>query len=909
MQATRPHSSIPALELAIKQKKEPGDILLAYYKLPHITSSSVVTCDSMFDDSQEAEEIVEMFPSPAGILCDYQWNREHEAIWANVTDVFSEDKPLFYLHVSHLPTPNPDPAGVTVSLAGGGEWPQENKYLVDIQNDGKLFRVYVYTNFLHDDEYIVSYTAEITDRRGRKRVIPNYTEALYPQPVGMLSASEVPGLAGLTYTVSRAGTPSSIRIAVNDSIIHDTRHPVAFRYSIVAEATKSNGEKIVYQTPWQAETVLNPACLTYIDESIYNNGRKILDNRKVNDIMAPLIGKEVLSDPDTVIRYSVLSNNKYVQVSCRPDGESVPYAYTEVNTGQPPAIVQQKGRKWRYIEYTKESLANLGFKDIKRDVRVVATVTINDRPVKWRIYDIEGSYGFDSREITIRPEDFPGIPEDAVLEIELANRPVGIDIQLYVGGQECFGPNGELAVKWSRVKQEGQVVAKIREVYRPGCFVHLYGVKLTKNVSLQIDVPEQELSTPWYVRVKRGRMVRIVDGNTALLYELAEEPIVKTVNNISVGVFDGGLIKFRHSPLITGMTVNGQPAGLAVFIDDKPTEVEWYDLTSGLAKINTQAGSKSAVTASYTYRVDWAEYHGYTDTGEYRELNLNPAERTCCIGREFHIYARPSAKLSNTGYTYQERLIPFKTGRKRKQILWYVRLENTPAKDRKTKVYRRSNNEEVPYGHGRVYWTWSETEQNVIIIHNPDIIPDPAGKMPEYYYADYYYYDKEWHIEEAYNWQDYIFHSEEEIDNEDWLYLGRVGVFPDCKPEDAVLYDARSRGGGIREDLLPQAALIEPESRHYFDIGYWDGEPWQASGAAKVFLPERLKSKPYWSEELVKQKVNKHKVSGNLALVDYWDAEERYPDRPARLVIDTVEISEETGFAPPKHLILGTITS
>lgn len=903
MQASRVHQSTPAPKLTVKQKVDVDDVLLAYYKLPTVTLDTSVICNSTFS-SKQTDEIVEMFPDPAGTLCDYTWNREHKAIWADVTNVFGDDEPLFYLHVCRLPTPNTDPAGVTISLADGREWPQDKKYTVIVRTGGGTARVYIYTNFLHDDEYVVSYTAEVADERGRKRVIPGYTETLYPQPVGVLSASEIPDLAGFTYNINTCSSYDSIKVTVNDGIVHDTRYPAPFRYSIMAEVTKSNGEKTVYQTPWQAETVYNPSCLTYMDETYYVNGRKVLDKRKVSDIMRPLIDKEVLSDPGTVVRYSVLSDNKYVQVSCRPDGEGVPYASTSVYTGSPPAVTMSPGKKWRYIEYTKESLAGLGFKGTARDIRIIASVTSGDILVWRHNYNIDGSYGFIDSEIIIRTEDVPAPGAGAVLEVELVNRTAGIDVQLYIDGQEHFSPDGKLLAKWEDVKRSGQAVIKIREVYRPGCFVRLYGVRLVRNIPLQINVPEQDENTPWHVYVRHGQIVRNLDDSTALLYGFTLEPRIRTVSNVPARVLDGNLVKFRHGPLLSGVKIDGYPANIVVRIDGTPVKIEWYDPISGVAKIAAQPKQGSLVTASYSYRVDWIEYRGYMDIDRYRGLNLNPAGGNIDpVDRKFYIYMKPSAKLSNIRRIYQERLVPFRIGRTGKELLWHARLERVPINSMDVRVYKHSG-EEIPYNSGGTYWTWSPVDQNVIIIHNPDISPDPVGRATASYSVDYYYHSCEWHIKETYDHRNYLTHSEDNTGDEDELLLGTVEIVFNCKPKDTILYDARSRGGGIKEELLPEASKIEHESRHYFDIGYWDGEPWQAGGTVKLFLPDRLKQKPYWSEKSINDKVNKHKTSGNLVLVDYWNAEEKYPDRPGHLVVSLVDIGDEAGFVPPRHLVL-----
>ena len=914
MQYTRPHEAEPSPHVVSGTKPGGEAVILAYYRLPEVGPADCLTVSSdclLACGGSYEEEIVEMHPDPAGYLCDPSWNSEHRALWAEVTDVFCGDTPLFYLHVCRQVTPNADPAGVRVFLADGRDWPPDKKYLVELRPEGRLYRVFVYTNFLRDDDYAVSYVTT-----GPDGAAVECTEPLYPLPLALPLPCE--GAAGFTYRVLPGSSWDTIRIAVGDTIIRDTRVPVPFRYAIKAEVTRSDGRTEVYWSPKRADVVFNQASLLDLDadRDYYRRGRKVLGGgRRVAEIMQPYLAGRLQPGEQVAVRYSVVADNGYVEVSCRPDGEGPAYAATSVDTGRPPAVVSATGRKWKYVEYTAGNLERLGLRGLRREVKVIASLVKGNAVVSQRTYTVATGFGFGQAEVAIEAADFAGAGD--YLKIELANLPAGIDVQLVVGGAEQVGTDGDLVAPWDLVKTHGQARVVAREVYRPGCFVRVYAVKLVKSVPVEIALPEAGRNEPWTLRLRHGTAVKeLPGGRERLVYGFFGEPRYRTVTETSPALLAPDLLRLRLAPVLATPDRTGRPANIYVRAGGESIEVEWCDVQTGLVKLARPVPSHAEVSVTYSYRADWLEYPGYTSGGRFYRLDFNPTggaveleegafAPASFLGREVYLYLRPALLLTNVHRVEGEVPELQKLVRQGKTLVLLLRPEHAPLGDMPVEVRYAGTGEVVPRGSGETWWEFWPHEQGVIAVYNPRLEFDPLGRVKTRFCASYSYAG-EWRVARVYSYEAPLVHRAERCDGNDDLLVGRVRFDFSGRPEDAVVLDARSRGGGIRKDLLDRAAELEPESRHYFDLGYWDGEPWQRSGVLKILLPREVKERG-WPEEFMEKQISRHRAAGTLVLVDYWDGAEVFPARPGNLRADLVSTAEEDVLGHPQHLVLSTV--
>lgn len=114
--------------------------------------------------------------------------------------------------------------------------------------------------------------------------------------------------------------------------------------------------------------------------------------------------------------------------------------------------------------------------------------------------------------------------------------------------------------------------------------------------------------------------------------------------------------------------------------------------------------------------------------------------------------------------------------------------------------------------------------------------------------------------------------SEEKINSEKLQLIGLLYIRPNSSFRSLDIIDTRSRGGGVIEAISDEVRrLLEPESDNYWDIGYWDGEPFNECGVVIVKLDKSMlvKNGGKFTEEEIEVAVNKHIALGTLAIIEY----------------------------------------
>lgn len=116
----------------------------------------------------------------------------------------------------------------------------------------------------------------------------------------------------------------------------------------------------------------------------------------------------------------------------------------------------------------------------------------------------------------------------------------------------------------------------------------------------------------------------------------------------------------------------------------------------------------------------------------------------------------------------------------------------------------------------------------------------------------------------------------------DWLYIpgkstgninnyfmiALISVSSYLQIQEALVKDARRRGGGIIDDLIQEALHFMPDARSNFDIGFWDGPPAPLQGAAMVYLPKWVSS--VYSEEEIRARANQYAPAGARLVIRYY---------------------------------------
>jgi len=104
------------------------------------------------------------------------------------------------------------------------------------------------------------------------------------------------------------------------------------------------------------------------------------------------------------------------------------------------------------------------------------------------------------------------------------------------------------------------------------------------------------------------------------------------------------------------------------------------------------------------------------------------------------------------------------------------------------------------------------------------------------------------------------------------LFLGKIYLKHNTTFGNMKIIDTRVRGGGILETITDDIRReLEPESDFYYDIGFWDGEPYSENSVIIVRLDSQIlvENGGRFSKEEVQKVVNKWVAYGTLVIVEY----------------------------------------
>ena len=147
-----------------------------------------------------------------------------------------------------------------------------------------------------------------------------------------------------------------------------------------------------------------------------------------------------------------------------------------------------------------------------------------------------------------------------------------------------------------------------------------------------------------------------------------------------------------------------------------------------------------------------------------------------------------------------------------------------------------------------------------------------------------------------------VFHTFSPIDEmtmreKGYLLLGRIQVRPNSKIDNLQVYDTRTRGGGLKKEI--QDAIIKdlcPEAQFYWDIGYWDGEPYPENAVLTIRLPRYILKGHggIFSIDDVRRSIEKHIAYGTFYLLEFIDESIEMLDTPWNLEASVVTLPDDT---------------
>jgi len=106
-----------------------------------------------------------------------------------------------------------------------------------------------------------------------------------------------------------------------------------------------------------------------------------------------------------------------------------------------------------------------------------------------------------------------------------------------------------------------------------------------------------------------------------------------------------------------------------------------------------------------------------------------------------------------------------------------------------------------------------------------------------------------------------------------YVLLSDVFAIQTLAPKNIDVTDIRIRGGGIKKDQIANTLKLQDEVQWYWDVGYWDGQPYPGMGAMIVELPRSILKEVGgdFSKEQVQSIVERHTGNGTYVVIKYYD--------------------------------------
>ena len=273
-------------------------------------------------------------------------------------------------------------------------------------------------------------------------------------------------------------------------------------------------------------------------------------------------------------------------------------------------------------------------------------------------------------------------------------------------------------------------------------------------------------------------------------------------------ILDKRTIKVRNAPLfIPGFDEEIQQQYIRV---DKH-EIESVDKVQGIIRLKTNISNKDTVRVMYSYMENKLQYRGFSHPKGFMHLDLNPSSYHTISMQNNSIpgHVIPSAPINDVSSSH---LLG-------KMILLYLRPTELRIFD--TVVYPPP----------------SPTMFQLQGVHHTDMS-----------------------LEELHLYDPLA------------LPLGVLYIVPNASLRDLILIDTRSKGGGLKPEISEEIIrTVDQESNSFWDIGYWDGMPYQANGVMYLRLPQSLLHEygGLFTKKEIEDIVHKHAALGVVPIITY----------------------------------------
>jgi len=342
--------------------------------------------------------------------------------------------------------------------------------------------------------------------------------------------------------------------------------------------------------------------------------------------------------------------------------------------------------------------------------------------------------------------------------------------------------------------------------------VKKYAFEHISDSKISVQPPALTTATDqWYVRIPNGKFFWAIDG-IKYRYHLAQfldqsffpEVPYKFIDGEMSSILTSRLIKLAHRDVVVddelhlSILVNDSTgAGIAAFTTDSSlagtvaSNLQLYKHWDTSSRIGIKSFDKATgfvdiegVTLLSTYVLE-STYYYEEKSYEFTLINLNPLLNRNIIPLKTVLFVEPDVLASPST-----------------QTLYYLSVNETGL---------------------------------ITDSDHPDFVT-VSGWLVGSVWNDMYYDGKAEEVTPSGAWLTFT-ESLSVVGSGLYLVLGDMTIGEAQDIEDITWLDVRRRGGGIRQDLIDDAKLRQPEVSWYWDIGRWDGIPYPHNANFMVEVP------------------------------------------------------------------------
>jgi hypothetical protein len=450
---------------------------------------------------------------------------------------------------------------------------------------------------------------------------------------------------------------------------------------------------------------------------------------------------------------------------------------------------------------------------------------------------------------------------------------------------------------------------------------HRYSIKITKDNRIQVLTPTDLPSTEkWYLRINPGEFYKgTVDGDARYYvpeyenqlfspvapFKLLVEQVGKIITNRMIHVAPGPIanlgtagfylyiiVKDKFNNTIRALTNDPTssayitPSGESTDIFFELDAVQSVSEDSGFVRLNTDIPTDASVYVTYRYIEDYYSYRGVSVNStinpdilsnrilvyarpEFTQYDIsgNPTPESTLSKTIFHLLIDEGDLILDANESEQFKTVTGTSTGGGTAYLTDTTLSTTTDFYTGYELEILSGNNA---GRRLEITAYSTTTQRLTVAED-FVSAMVAGveyrinkKLSDYNYTDPVSTTTFNYI----GWlTDYIGSPNQ------YLLLSDVFAIQTLAPKDINRTDIRIRGGGVQERELTGALSLQDQTQWYWDVGYWDGQPYPGMGAMLVEIPRSILDEVGgdFTKEQVQEVVERHIGNGIYPIIKYYD--------------------------------------